>query len=309
MRHHAIARHSMPLAVLAFLLVLAGCSGKQLSSSVQDQTLVPPPEVAEPAPEPEPAPIEEAFVPPEPEPIPEPMMEEPVPEPLEEAFVPEPEMMPEPMPEMEPGPFMEPEPFVEEPTPEPFEEAFVAPEPEPFMPEPEPFVPEPEPMPEPEPELAPLMEEAQVPEPEPEVAFEPTPMEEMPMEPEPPVIEEVTPEPLPPPEPLVLDDVYFDFDRFSIRGDAQMALEANARRLRDDENWTLTIEGHCDERGTIAYNLVLGERRAEAVKKYLQDLGVPGWKINIVSYGKEKPFCQDHNEECWQENRRAHFVY
>ncbi len=294
MRHHAFAWHPIPLAVLSFLLVLAGCSGKQLSSSVQDQSLVEPPVVAEPAPEPEPEPIEEAFVPLEPEP----MMEEPTPEPFEEAVAPEMEMMPEPMPEMEP------EPFVEEPAPAPFEEAFLTPEPEPF-------VPEPEPMPEPEPELAPVIEEAEVSEPEPEVAFEPEPMEEMVVEPEPSVMEmeEVTPEPLPPPEPLVLDDVYFDFDRFSIRDDGQMALEGNARRLQDDENWTLTIEGHCDERGTIAYNLVLGERRAEAVKRYLEDLGIPGWKINIVSYGKEKPFCQDHNEDCWQENRRAHFVY
>ncbi len=286
MRHHAFVWHPIPLAALAFLLVMAGCSGKQLSASVQDQELLEPPEMAEPVPEPEPEPIEEAFAP-------EPMMEEPT----VEAFAPEPEMMPEPM--------------IEEPAPEPFEEAFLEPEPEPFMPEPEPFVPEPEPMPEPEPELAPVIEEAEVPEPEPEVAFEPEPMEEMPMEPEPPEleVEEVTPEPLPPPEPLALDDVYFDFDRFSIRGDAQMALEANAQRLRDDENWSLTIEGHCDERGTVAYNLVLGERRAEAVKQYLQDLGIPGWKINIVSYGKEKPFCRDHNEDCWQENRRAHFVY
>ncbi len=297
MRHHVIAWHSMPLAVLACLLLLAGCSGKQLSSVVEDQTLAVPPEVAEPAPEPEPAPIEEAMVAPEPEPMPEPMMEEPAPAPVEEALAPEPEMLPEPMAEMAEEPMPEPEPFVEEPTPAPFEEALVAPEPEPFMPEPEP-------------EMAPLMEEAQVPEPEPEVAFEPQPMEEMPMEPEPPmIVEEVTPEPMPPPEPLNLGDIYFDFDRFSIRGDAQMALEANARQLRDDENWSLTIEGHCDERGTVAYNLVLGERRAEAVKQYLQDLGVPGWKINIVSYGKEKPFCQDHNEDCWQENRRAHFVY
>ena len=110
-------------------------------------------------------------------------------------------------------------------------------------------------------------------------------------------------------EPVSLDDIYFDLDRFSIRGDARNALEVNASRLRDRDDWTLTIEGHADERGTIAYNLVLGERRAEAVKRYLEDLGLPGYKIDIVSYGKERPFCTDYSEDCWQENRRAHFVY
>jgi peptidoglycan-associated lipoprotein len=85
-------------------------------------------------------------------------------------------------------------------------------------------------------------------------------------------------------------------------------LEANARRLKAENGRKLLIEGHCDERGTVEYNLVLGERRAQTVKQYLQDLGVPSSQIQITSYGKEKPFCTDHSEACWQSNRRAHFV-
>jgi peptidoglycan-associated lipoprotein len=68
------------------------------------------------------------------------------------------------------------------------------------------------------------------------------------------------------------------------------------------------IEGHCDERGTLAYNLVLGEKRAKATKRYLEDLGIPASRLITTSYGKEKPFCKDHNEGCWSKNRRAHFV-
>ncbi len=140
-----------------------------------------------------------------------------------------------------------------------------------------------------------------------------------PAPPEPPkaeVREEPAPLPPPPPvappppapEPLALADVYFDFDRFVIRSDAQAVLEANARRLKAENGRKLLIEGYCDERGTVEYNLVLGERRAQATKQYLQDLGVPSSQIQITSYGKEKPFCTDHSEACWQSNRRAHFV-
>ena len=68
------------------------------------------------------------------------------------------------------------------------------------------------------------------------------------------------------------------------------------------------IQGHCDERGTREYNLVLGERRAMAVKKYLTDLGVPEENMQVISYGKEKPFCLEHSKKCWQKNRRSHFV-
>jgi len=103
-------------------------------------------------------------------------------------------------------------------------------------------------------------------------------------------------------------DVYFDYDQFVIRSDARAVLEANARSLKAENSRKLLIEGYCDERGTVEYNLVLGERRAQMAKQYLQDLGVPSSRIQITSYGKEKPFCLDHSEACWQSNRRAHFV-
>jgi peptidoglycan-associated lipoprotein len=106
-----------------------------------------------------------------------------------------------------------------------------------------------------------------------------------------------------------LGDVYFDYDRFSIRKDAIPVLQENAQALVAAlSNKNIVIEGHCDERGTESYNMVLGERRANAVKEFLVDLGVPGDKLEVMSYGKEKPFCSDQNEQCWQENRRGHFV-
>jgi peptidoglycan-associated lipoprotein len=134
-------------------------------------------------------------------------------------------------------------------------------------------------------------------------------------EPPPPKEEAVAPEPPPPPapaapgpEPLVLSDVYFDYDQFILRRDAKAALEGNARRLKAENGANLLIEGHCDERGTVAYNLVLGERRARMVGQYLEDLGIASSRIQITSYGKEKPFCSVHSDHCWQQNRRAHFV-
>jgi peptidoglycan-associated lipoprotein len=110
------------------------------------------------------------------------------------------------------------------------------------------------------------------------------------------------------PETIGLGDIYFDFDRFLIRADAQPVLEGDARWLRNEQGKSLLIEGHCDERGTLAYNLVLGENRAKAAKRYLEDLGIPASRLMTTSYGKEKPFCTDHNESCWSTNRRAHFV-
>lgn len=105
-----------------------------------------------------------------------------------------------------------------------------------------------------------------------------------------------------------LGDIFFDFDRYNIRTDEQPALEGDARWLRNEQRKALLIEGHCDERGTLAYNLVLGEKRAKAAKRYLEDLGIPASRLLTTSYGKEKPFCKDHNEGCWSKNRRAHFV-
>lgn len=106
----------------------------------------------------------------------------------------------------------------------------------------------------------------------------------------------------------VLGDVFFAYDRFQIDKDAMPILDSNARWLRANGSKTTLIEGHCDERGTLAYNLVLGEKRARAAKKYLQDLGVPAAQLQITSYGETRPFCEQQNEECYQQNRRAHFV-
>jgi peptidoglycan-associated lipoprotein len=104
-----------------------------------------------------------------------------------------------------------------------------------------------------------------------------------------------------------LSDVFFELDSSSIRDDARGALTANANWLK---RWParINIEGHCDERGTAEYNLALGERRANAVKAYLVELGVPADRIAVVSKGKESPFCTESNESCWQQNRRGHFV-
>lgn len=105
-----------------------------------------------------------------------------------------------------------------------------------------------------------------------------------------------------------LGDIFFDFDQYAIRRDAQPVLEANARRVQQEPGKSLLIEGHCDERGTFAYNLVLGEKRAKAAKRYLEDLGIPASRLQTTSYGEVKPFCNEHNEGCWKFNRRAHFV-
>jgi peptidoglycan-associated lipoprotein len=126
---------------------------------------------------------------------------------------------------------------------------------------------------------------------------------EQPIAPAPPV-QPPMPQARPIPE---LSDIFFDFDRFVIRNDAQSVLEANAGVLKSQSGEKILLEGHCDERGTSAYNLVLGERRAQAAAQYLRDLGVPSSQIQITSYGKERPFCAEHSEACWQSNRRAHF--
>jgi peptidoglycan-associated lipoprotein len=124
--------------------------------------------------------------------------------------------------------------------------------------------------------------------------------------------------PPPPPPPAAIDydalflqevkDAYFDFNKADIRPDAREALAHTAEFLRKYPQIKATIEGHCDERGSTEYNLVLGDRRAAAVKNYLVQLGISAERLNTVSYGKEKPFCTEHNEECWQRNRVGHFV-
>jgi peptidoglycan-associated lipoprotein len=105
-----------------------------------------------------------------------------------------------------------------------------------------------------------------------------------------------------------MGDVFFEYDRFQIRKDAISVLDSNAQWIRANGSKTVLIEGHCDERGTLAYNLVLGEKRARAVKKYLQDLGVPASQLQTTSYGEARPFCKQQNEDCYQQNRRVHFV-
>ncbi|MCI0331129.1 MAG: peptidoglycan-associated lipoprotein Pal [candidate division Zixibacteria bacterium] len=107
---------------------------------------------------------------------------------------------------------------------------------------------------------------------------------------------------------VVFQKVYFDFDRYYIREDAKPALEHNARVLKTNPNVRILIEGHCDERGTVEYNLALGERRAASSRQYLMDLGIDGSRISTISYGKERPVAFGHDEGSWQQNRRSEFV-
>jgi len=109
-----------------------------------------------------------------------------------------------------------------------------------------------------------------------------------------------------------IEDAYFDYDQHTLRPDAVKALQADSTELRDIlkdyPNYKLTIEGHCDERGSAEYNMALGEKRAESAKAYLVQVGIPGDQLGVISYGKEKPVCDEHDEGCWQKNRRIHIV-
>ncbi len=102
--------------------------------------------------------------------------------------------------------------------------------------------------------------------------------------------------------------IYFDFDKSFIRDDARPVMQSTAEWLKAHPQATVRIEGNCDERGTIEYNQALGQRRAASAKKYLTDMGISAKRISLISYGKEKPICTEHNEECWQKNRRDDFV-
>ncbi len=122
----------------------------------------------------------------------------------------------------------------------------------------------------------------------------------------------------PPPTPTVTDedlfsqnikDFYFDYDKADIRGDQQPSLQADLSFLGQHPNINITIEGHCDERGSTDFNLALGDQRASAVKNALTAGGISASRIKTISYGKEKPFCTESNEACWQQNRRGHLVY
>ncbi len=104
-------------------------------------------------------------------------------------------------------------------------------------------------------------------------------------------------------------DVYFDYDKYDVRAADQASVQGDAQFLQQHPNIHITVEGHCDERGSTEYNLALGTNRADAVKNALIQAGVSGDRIKTISYGKEKPFCTESNESCWQQNRRGHLVY
>jgi peptidoglycan-associated lipoprotein len=132
-------------------------------------------------------------------------------------------------------------------------------------------------------------------------------------------------EPIQPPAPIVEDKmltasldeinknsplrpIFFEYDSSDVSQEAQRTLEANAEVIKKYKSWVITIEGHCDERGTAEYNLALGERRSVSARTYLVSLGIPAERLRVVSYGKEFPFDPGHNEEAWAKNRRDHFV-
>jgi peptidoglycan-associated lipoprotein len=106
-----------------------------------------------------------------------------------------------------------------------------------------------------------------------------------------------------------LAPVFFALDSWQLGDDAKPVLQKNADWLKKWTSTRIMIEGHCDSRGTAEYNLALGERRAAAVRDYLVNLGVPATRVQIVSKGKEAPFCAEENETCWQQNRRGHFLF
>jgi len=103
-------------------------------------------------------------------------------------------------------------------------------------------------------------------------------------------------------------DINFDFDKFDIRPDAAAILQSHAAVLKEFGSVKVTIEGHCDDRGTIKYNLALGERRANSAKRYLEDLGVASERMTTVSYGEERPLDPRQNKEAWAKNRRCTFI-
>jgi peptidoglycan-associated lipoprotein len=105
-----------------------------------------------------------------------------------------------------------------------------------------------------------------------------------------------------------LADVFYDYDSAELSSSAQSTLDANGKVLNDNAGTSITIEGHCDERGTVEYNLALGDRRAASAKDYLVRFGIPASRISTVSYGEERPFATGGDEAAFAQNRRAHFV-
>lgn len=107
---------------------------------------------------------------------------------------------------------------------------------------------------------------------------------------------------------FLMEDIYFDFDSFTILPEAQSILSSKAEWLQSNPDISVTIEGHCDERGTIEYNLALGDRRAQSAKDFLINLGIAESRLNPISYGEERPLDPASSEDAWAKNRRAHFV-
>ena len=105
-----------------------------------------------------------------------------------------------------------------------------------------------------------------------------------------------------------MGDVFFDLDESTIRDDAKASLSRNADWMKRWTSTAITVEGHCDSRGSSEYNLALGTRRANAVKDYLVSLGVSTSRVTVISKGKEQPFCSTEDESCWSQNRRGHFI-
>jgi peptidoglycan-associated lipoprotein len=122
-----------------------------------------------------------------------------------------------------------------------------------------------------------------------------------------------TPAPTPePPKPAVtagdLQVVHFGYDSFLLDDAAHAALDANAKLLRDNPDLSVSVDGHCDERGTVEFNQALGQKRAEAVQQYLSDQGIPSTRFRVISYGKERPVDEGHDEAAWAKNRRVEFT-
>lgn len=105
-----------------------------------------------------------------------------------------------------------------------------------------------------------------------------------------------------------LKDVFFAFDRSDLSADARAVLKSNSEWLKKNPAAQVQIEGHCDERGTVEYNLALGSKRAQASKDYLETLGVPANRLSMISYGEEIPVCKENSDSCWEKNRRARFI-
>ena len=105
-----------------------------------------------------------------------------------------------------------------------------------------------------------------------------------------------------------IKDAYFEYDSYEIRPQDGATLQADAQFLNQHPNWRVLIEGHCDERGSTEYNMALGDSRAQAAKQALISAGVAANRLTTTSFGKEKPFCTESNEQCWQQNRRGHLA-